>query len=86
MDTIRRHLRAMIELKKGAVVFDYGNNLQVKDKGYKRCFVFRICRRTIVHCFAEGRGPLRWVALSGEPEDIYRTDEIILHYSNKIKA
>lgn len=82
MDTIRRHVRAMIELKKrGAVVFDYGNNLRGRgyEAGISDAFCFPgFAAEYIRPLFCEGRGPFRWVALSGNPEDIYRTDEIIL--------
>ncbi|GLI52072.1 urocanate hydratase [Tepidanaerobacter syntrophicus] len=82
MDTIRRHVVAMIELKRrGAIVFDYGNNL--RGQGYKAGIRDAFCfpgfaAEYIRPLFCEGRGPFRWVALSGNPEDIYRTDEIIL--------
>lgn len=81
-DSVRRHVRAMIEFKKrGSVVFDYGNNL--REQGYrvgvKDAFCFPgFASGYIRSLFCEGRGPFRWVALSGDPEDIYRTDEIIL--------
>ncbi|WP_422447342.1 urocanate hydratase [Thermoanaerobacterium sp. DL9XJH110] len=81
-DSIKRHVQAMIEFKKrGSVVFDYGNNLReqgyrvgVKDAFCFPCFASEYIRPL----FCEGRGPFRWIALSGDPEDIYRTDEIIL--------
>jgi urocanate hydratase len=82
IDTIKRHVRAMVELKRrGAVVFDYGNNL--RGQGYKAGIRDAFCfpgyaAEYIRPLFCEGRGPFRWVALSGNPEDIYRTDEIIL--------
>jgi urocanate hydratase len=82
MNTIKRHVAAMIEFKsRGAVAFDYGNNL--RGQGYKAGIKDAFCfpgfaAEYIRPLFCEGRGPFRWVALSGNPEDIYRTDEIIL--------
>jgi urocanate hydratase len=82
METIRRHVRAMVELKNmGAVVFDYGNNLreQGRKAGIEDAFCFPgFAAEYIRPLFCEGRGPFRWVALSGDPEDIYKTDEVIL--------
>ncbi|TYP51601.1 urocanate hydratase [Thermosediminibacter litoriperuensis] len=81
-DTIKRHVLAMIEFKKrGSVVFDYGNNLREQGHrvGVKDAFCFPgFASEYIRPLFCEGRGPFRWIALSGDPEDIYRTDEIIL--------
>lgn len=81
-DTIKRHVTAMIELKnRGAIVFDYGNNLrgQGQKAGVKDAFCFPgFAAEYMRPLFCEGRGPFRWVALSGDPEDIYKTDEIIL--------
>ena len=78
----KRHVTAIIELKnRGAVAFDYGNNLrgQGYKAGIKNAFSFPgFAAEYIRPLFCEGRGPFRWVALSGDPEDIYRTDEIIL--------
>jgi urocanate hydratase len=82
IDTIARHVRAMIAFKrKGAIVFDYGNNLRGQGyrAGIKDAFCFPgFAAKYIRPLFCEGRGPFRWVALSGNPEDIYRTDEVIL--------
>lgn len=82
METIRRHVKAMVELKnKGAVVFDYGNNLREQGRraGIENAFCFPgFASEYIRPLFCEGRGPFRWVALSGDPEDIYKTDEVIL--------
>ncbi|HWO02411.1 MAG TPA: urocanate hydratase, partial [Blastocatellia bacterium] len=72
------HVRAMLDLKrKGAVTFDYGNNLrtQAKDAGVEDAFeIPGFVPEYIRPLFCEGRGPFRWVALSGNPEDIRRTD------------
>lgn len=66
--------------KKGAVVFDYGNNIRqvAFDYGVKEAFNFPgFVPAFIRPLFCEGKGPFRWVALSGDPEDIYRTDRLI---------
>ena len=77
-----RHVKAMVELADaGAVVFDYGNNIRQRafDAGFKRAFDFPgFVPAFIRPQFCLGRGPFRWVALSGEPEDIYRTDAALL--------
>jgi urocanate hydratase len=74
------HVQAMLELQKaGAVVFDYGNNLraQAQKAGVTRAFdIPGFVPEYIRPLFCEGRGPFRWVALSGDPEDIYRTDRL----------
>ncbi|MCL6611673.1 MAG: urocanate hydratase [Peptococcaceae bacterium] len=76
------HVRAMLDLQKmGAVVFDYGNNIRrmAYDEGVTDAFDFPgFVPAYIRPLFCEGRGPFRWVALSGDPEDIYRTDQVIL--------
>jgi urocanate hydratase len=76
------HVRGMLELqKKGAVVFDYGNNLrgQAEKAGVKNAFDFPgFVPAYIRPLFCQGKGPFRWLALSGDPEDIYRTDEAVL--------
>ena len=75
------HVRAMLDMQRmGAVVFDYGNNIrqQAFNQGLKNAFDFPgFVPAYIRPLFCEGKGPFRWVALSGDPEDIYRTDEII---------
>jgi urocanate hydratase len=72
----------MLELqKRGAVTFDYGNNLRAgaAEAGVKDAFrIPGFIPEYIRPLFCEGRGPFRWVALSGEPEDIYRTDRAVL--------
>lgn len=76
------HVKAMLEMKeKGAVAFDYGNNIRqvAFDEGVKNAFHFPgFVPAYIRPQFCEGKGPFRWVALSGDPEDIYKTDEVIL--------
>ncbi len=75
------HVRAMLELqKKGSVVFDYGNNIrgQAKKAGVDNAFDFPgFVPAYIRPLFCEGKGPFRWAALSGNPEDIYKIDDII---------
>lgn len=76
------HVKAMLEMmEKGAVTFDYGNNIRqvAKDEGVENAFDFPgFVPAYIRPQFCEGKGPFRWVALSGDPEDIYKTDEAIL--------
>lgn len=82
MASIAAHVEAMLDLqKKGAVVFDYGNNLrgQALKAGVKQALDFPgFVQAYIRPLFCEGRGPFRWVALSGDPEDIYVTDRLVL--------
>ena len=77
------HCQGMLDLKeKGAIVFDYGNNLrgQAKKAGVENAFDFPgFVPAYIRNLFCEGKGPFRWVALSGDPEDIYKTDEKLLN-------
>jgi urocanate hydratase len=82
LDTMAHHVNLMLELqKRGAITFDYGNNLrgQAKDKrGVENAFAFPgFVPAYIRPLFCEGKGPFRWVALSGDPEDIYKTDEAL---------
>lgn len=76
------HVRAMLEMqKRGAVVFDYGNNLrgQALEAGETHALDFPgFVPAYIRPLFCQGKGPFRWAALSGDPEDIYRTDEAML--------
>ena len=82
LESMAEHVRAMLDFDEmGAVVFDYGNNLRgqalragVEDAMHFPGFVPAFIRPL----FCRGKGPFRWVALSGDPEDIYRTDEEIL--------
>ncbi|MBT2216308.1 urocanate hydratase [Virgibacillus dakarensis] len=80
--SIARHVEAMLEMQqKNAVTFDYGNNIRqvAKDEGVENAFDFPgFVPAYIRPQFCEGKGPFRWVALSGDPEDIYKTDEVIL--------
>ncbi|MBU4224717.1 MAG: urocanate hydratase [Chloroflexi bacterium] len=82
MASIAKHVQAMLEFKrKGAEVFDYGNNLRQRayDYGVTDAFEFPgFVPAYIRPLFCEGKGPFRWVALSGDPEDIYRTDEAVM--------
>lgn len=82
MQSMARHVEAMLEFKrKGAEVFDYGNNLRQRayDEGVTEAFEFPgFVPAYIRPLFCEGKGPFRWVALSGDPEDIYRTDEALV--------
>ncbi len=81
-DSMTRHVRAMLDWKEqGAIVFDYGNNLRQRafDNGLKEAFDYPgFVPAYIRPLFCEGKGPFRWVALSGDPEDIYVTDQAIL--------
>lgn len=82
MESMAIHVRAMLKLKDmGAVVFDYGNNLrgQAKLAGVENAFDYPgFVQAYIRPLFCEGRGPFRWAALSGNPKDIYATDEAVL--------
>ncbi len=82
LDSIAEHVRGMLELQKlGAVTFDYGNNIRTMayEQGVKDAYDFPgFVQAYIRPLFCEGRGPFRWVALSGEPADIHRTDELVL--------
>ena len=79
--SMAKHVQAMLDLqKKGSEVFDYGNNLRQRayDFGVKDAFDFPgFVPAYIRPLFCEGKGPFRWVALSGDPEDIYETDRVI---------
>ena len=81
MKSMAAHVQAMLEFqRKGAEVFDYGNNLrqQAFNYGVTDAFEFPgFVPAYIRPLFCEGKGPFRWVALSGDPEDIYRTDEAV---------
>ena len=81
-DSMVAHVQAMLEWqRRGAVVFDYGNNIrqQALEHGLKNAFDFPgFVPAYIRPLFCEGKGPFRWAALSGNPEDIYQTDEVIL--------
>lgn len=80
-ESIIKHVEAMVEFqKKGSIVFDYGNNIreQAFKAGFKDAYSFPgFIQEYIRPLFFVGKGPFRWVALSGNPEDIYITDEIV---------
>jgi len=82
LDSIAAHVRGMLDLQKlGSVTFDYGNNIRTFafEQGVKNAYDFPgFVPAYIRPLFCEGRGPFRWVALSGEPSDIYRTDQLVL--------
>jgi urocanate hydratase len=79
---MKRHVQAMVALmKRGARTFDYGNNLRQRaaDEGYKQAFTFPgFVPAYIRPQFCLGRGPFRWVALSGDPADIAATDRALM--------
>jgi urocanate hydratase len=81
MQSMANHVKAMLAFQRaGAEVFDYGNNLRQRafDYGVSDAFEFPgFVPAYIRPLFCEGKGPFRWVALSGDPEDIYRTDEAV---------
>lgn len=81
-ESIAVHVQAMLDLQKaGSIVFDYGNNIRqvAYDEGVKDAFHFPgFVPAYIRPLFCEGKGPFRWVALSGDPEDIKKTDQLIL--------
>jgi urocanate hydratase len=80
-DSMRRHVELMLELqKRGAITFDYGNNIRAraKERGLQNAFDFPgFVPAYIRPLFCEGKGPFRWAALSGDPDDIAVTDEVI---------
>ncbi|MEP0821293.1 MAG: urocanate hydratase [Ignavibacterium sp.] len=80
--SIVNHVRGLLRLqKKGAVVFDYGNNIrgEAQAAGVKNAFAIPgFVPEFIRPLFCDGKGPFRWVALSGDPEDIHRTDRAVM--------
>ncbi|MFK7882972.1 MAG: urocanate hydratase [Phycisphaerales bacterium] len=82
LHSMRLHVEAMVELqKRGAKTFDYGNNIRQRalDEGFTDAFAFEgFVPAYIRPQFCLGRGPFRWVALSGDPTDIYKTDHALL--------
>ncbi|WP_034341182.1 urocanate hydratase [Deinococcus misasensis] len=80
--SMAKHVEAILEMqKRGAVAFDYGNNLRqrAKEFGVQNAFDYPgFVPAFIRDSFCEGRGPFRWVALSGDPQDIYETDKALL--------
>jgi urocanate hydratase len=81
-EAVALHVKRMVKLKsRGAVTFDYGNNIrgQAKEAGYADAFSFPgFVSEYIRPLFCEGKGPFRWAALSGDPADIRRTDEALI--------
>lgn len=81
-DSMARHVEAMLELQKqGARTFDYGNNIrgQAQKAGVAKAFnIPGFVQEYIRPLFCYGKGPFRWAALSGDPKDIYRTDEAVI--------
>ncbi len=90
MDSMTRHCKAMIDLQaQGAETFDYGNNLrgQALANGLKNAFDYPgFVPAYIRPLFCLGKGPFRWAALSGNPSDIYRTDELVKEMFPEDKA
>jgi urocanate hydratase len=90
MQSMALHVQAMLALqRRGAITFDYGNNIrtQAKKAGVENAFdIPGFVPEYIRPLFCEGKGPFRWVALSGDPEDIARTDKLALEIfpQNKI--
>ena len=82
MASIRRHCEAIVGMmRRGAVAVDYGNNLRgyAREAGFEDAFAYPGFVPAYVRpLFCEGRGPFRWVALSGDPADIHRTDDLVL--------
>ncbi|MEF3244658.1 MAG: urocanate hydratase, partial [Caldisericaceae bacterium] len=82
-ESMVEHVNAIVEMKKaGSKVFEYGNNLRrnAYDHGAEDAFeIPGYVPEYIRPLFAEGKGPFRWAALSGDPEDIYTTDEVVLN-------
>ena len=80
--SIVKHVKGMLKLQeRGSIVFDYGNNIrgEALANGLKRAFdIPGFVPEYIRPLFCDGKGPFRWVALSGDPEDIYRTDQAVL--------
>ena len=82
MESIRAHCEAIVGMKgSGAVAVDYGNNLRgyARDAGFADAFAYPGFVPAYVRpLFCQGKGPFRWVALSGDPADIHRTDDLVL--------
>ncbi len=81
-ESIACHVRSMLAFKRrGAITFDYGNNIRTEafDRGVANAFdIPGFVPEYIRPLFCQGKGPFRWVALSGDPQDIYRSDELVL--------
>ena len=84
------HVQGMLDLQgKGSIAFDYGNNIraQAKNAGINNAFnIPGFVPEYIRPLFCEGKGPFRWVALSGNEEDIYKTDQLVLKLFSKDKS
>ncbi len=82
LKTMAKHVEAMLGMQtQGAIAFDYGNNIRQRafDQGVENAFDFPgFVPAYIRPLFCEGKGPFRWVALSGDPEDIYKTDQKLM--------
>ena len=82
MDSMRIHCEAIVDLQDmGSVAVDYGNNLRgmALDAGFENAFAYPgFVPGYIRPLFCQGKGPFRWVALSGDPADIHRTDDLVL--------
>lgn len=80
--SMARHVRAILQMQEaGAIAFDYGNNIrtEAQDAGVGNAFdIPGFVPEYVRPLFCEGRGPFRWVALSGDPSDIHRTDDLVL--------
>jgi len=81
-ESVAKHVEALLEMQRqGAKVFEYGNNIRrlAQDHGVQDAFnIPGYVPEYIRDLFCEGKGPFRWVALSGNPEDIYKTDQKVL--------
>ena len=82
MESMKLHCKTMVQMQEeGAITFDYGNNLrgQAYEAGFENAFAYPgFVPAYIRPMFCEGRGPFRWMALSGDPEDILKTDELVI--------
>ncbi len=89
-ETIVTHVKAMLEFqKRGAVTFDYGNNIrgEAKENGVENAFdIPGFVPEYIRPLFCDGKGPFRWAALSGDPNDIYETDRTVMETFPEDKA
>ncbi len=90
MESMRRHCETMVEMqKKGSTVFDYGNNLrgQAQAAGFTDAFAYLgFVPAYIRPLFCQGKGPFRWAALSGDPDDILATDKAVLELFPESKS
>jgi len=81
MESMKLHCKTMVQMQEeGSITFDYGNNLrgQAYEAGFENAFAYPgFVPAYIRPMFCEGRGPFRWMALSGDPEDILKTDELV---------